>query len=242
MCECLGKVPQLPVFFTRFFTEQAEVLYLYIMLELPITIRIPSDEELGDRPDITEEILFKRRKAKILEGYTLILNENPRLPYRFQAMINIDNSRLWSLFQALAATLPDKVSCVYGLYEEEQVTTALLQKQFVLDVLEKFREELTQECALEAGLLFQVKGILLELSISESKYLRYWGAELERFRQLMRSYRLDEIEGLEFIDEYPKIVTPLRELVRGARAPETVIYHLDQAFHIDRKAPDPFFD
>jgi hypothetical protein len=215
--------------------------YLYNMLELPITVRIPSDEEIDYRPDI-DEILFKRRKAKIVEGYALTLNENPRLPYRFQAMININNSRLWALFQALAATMPDKVSCVYGMYEEDQVTTPLLQKRFILNELEKYREELTQDCQLEAGLLFQVKGILIELSISESKYIRYWGAELERFRLLMQSFHLAPVEGLEFIDEYPKIVTPLRELVRTAKAPETVLYYLDQAFHIDRRAPDPFFD
>lgn len=215
--------------------------YLYNMLELPITVRIPSDEEIDYRPDI-DEILFKRRKAKIVEGYALTLNENPRLPYRFQAMINIGNSRLWSLFQALAATLPDKVSCVYGLYEEENVTTAPLQKQYVLNELEKYRDEITQECQLEVGLLFHTKDILIELGISDSKYIRYWGAELERFRLLMQSFRLPPVEGLEFIDEYPKIVTPLRELVRTAKAPETVIYYLDQAFHIDRRTPDPFFD
>lgn len=217
--------------------------YLYTMLELPITVRIPSDEEIDYRPDI-DEILFKRRKAKIVEGYSLTLNENRRLPYRFQAMVNIGNSRLWDLFQALAVTLPDKVSCVYGLYEEDQdhVTTPLLKKQFVLNELEKYREELTQECQLEVGLLFQTKDLLLELGISESKYIRYWGAELERFRQLMQSFNLPLVEELEFIDEYPKIVTPLRDIVRTAKAPETVIYYLDQAFHIDRRAPDPFFD
>lgn len=221
--------------------KHPRLCYLYGMLELPITVRIPSDEEIDYRPDI-DEILFKRRKAKIVEGYTLTLNENPRLPYRFQATVNIGNSRLWDLFQALAATLPDKVSCVYGLYEEDHVTTTLLQKQFVLNELEKYRDELTQECQLEAGLLFQTKDILIELGISESKYIRYWGAELERFKLLMKSFRLPFVEGLEFIDEYPKIVTPLRELVRTAKAPETVIYYLDQAFHIDRRAPDPFFD
>jgi hypothetical protein len=212
------------------------------MLQLPITVRIPSDEEIEHRPDI-DGILFRRRKAKIVEGYTLILNDNPRLPYRFQALVNIDNSRLWDLFLALAATLPDKVSCVYGMYEEDNsVTTTLLQKQFVLQELEKYRNELTQDCALEVGLLFQTKDILLELGISDSKYIRYWGAELERFRLLMKSFKLPPVEGLEFIDEYPKIVTPLRDIVRTAKAPDTVLYYLDQAFHIDRTAPDPFFD
>jgi len=211
------------------------------MLALPITIRIPTGQELDHRPDI-DGILHKRRKANIREGYTLELNEARRLPFRFQATINIDNGRLWQLFLALAATLPQKVSCVYGLYEEESETTAFLQKAFILNELEKYREELTQECRLEFGLLFQTKDVLLELSVSESKYIRYWGVELERFRLLMQSFQLAPVEGLEFIDEYPKIVTPLRELIPTAKAPETVIYYLDQAFHIDRRPPDVFFD
>jgi hypothetical protein len=213
------------------------------MLALPITIRIPADEEISYRPDV-EEIIRKRRKARIQQGYTLALNEAGahRLPYRFLATINIDNNRLWDLFQALAATLPAKVSCVYGLYEDESATTALLQKQFVLNELEKYREELTQDCQLEFGLLFQTKDVLIELSVSESKYIRYWGVELERFKLLMQSFHLPPVNGLEFIDEYPKIVTPLRDLIPSAKAPESVIYYLDQAFHVDRSGPAPYFD
>jgi hypothetical protein len=213
------------------------------MLALPITIRIPTDEEISYRPDY-DEIVHKRRRARIQEGYILELNEQGthRLPYRFQATINVNNDRLWELFQALAATLPAKVSCVYGIYEEESETTALLQKQFVLNELEKYRQELTQDCQLEFGLLFQTKDVVIELGVSESKYIRYWGVELERFRLMMESFRLPAVKGLEFIDEYPKVVTPLRELIPTAKAPETVIYYLDQAFHVDRSSPEPYFD
>lgn len=211
------------------------------MLKLPVTVRIPADDELDYRPDI-DEILFRRRKAKIVEGYSLVLNQNPRMPYRFQATVNIDNDRLWALFLTLAETLPGKVSCTYGIYEEDSMTTPLLQKDFVLKELEKYEEELTQECQLEAGILFQTRDILIELNISASKYIRYWGAELERFRLLMKSFDLPPVEGLEFIDEYPKIVTPLRELDRNAKAPETVLYYLDQAFRVDRTPPEAIFD
>ncbi len=211
------------------------------MLKLPITVRIPTDEELDYRPDI-EEILQKRRDANIREGYVLEMNENKRLPFRFQAAININNTRLWDLFLALAATLPQKVSCVYGLHEEEAATTAQLQKDFVLAQLGKYREELTQECQLEFGLLFQTKDLLIELSVTESKYIRYWGAELERLRLLMQSFHIPPVPGLAFIDEYPKVVTPLRDLVPAAKAPETVIYYLDQAFQVDRQASDMYYD
>ncbi|SFD47985.1 hypothetical protein SAMN05518672_102116 [Chitinophaga sp. CF118] len=211
------------------------------MLELPITVRIPTDQELDYRPDL-DEILMKRRKANIREGYMLKMNDNPRLPFRFQATINIDNSSLWELFQALAATFPSKVSCVYGLHEDESATTEQLQKAFVLKELERYESELTQDCQLEFGLLFHNKDVLIELSVSESKYIRYWGVELERFKQLMQSFQLPADDKLEFIDEYPKIVLPLREVKQGSKAPETVIYYLDQAFHIDRSASNALFD
>jgi hypothetical protein len=219
------------------------VPYICGMLALPITIRIPSDNEISYRPDY-DEILRKRKQARIQEGYSLTLNEagTQRLPYRFQATINIDNHRLWALFQDLALTLPAKVSCVYGLTDDESATTALLQKQFILDQLEKYREELTQDCQLEFGLLFQTKEVLIELSVSESKYLRYWGVELERFKLLMQSFKLPAVKGLEFVDEYPKIVSPLRDHIPSAKAPESVVYYLDQVFHVDRSGPEPFFD
>lgn len=213
------------------------------MLILPVTIRIPSDEEINYRPDY-DEIIRKRRRARIQEGYTLQLNEQEthRLPYRFLATINVNNDRLWELFLALAATLPAKVSCVYGLYEEESATTALLQKEFILNELEKYRQELTLDCRLEFGLLFQIKDLMIELGVSESKYIRYWGVELERFKLMMQSFSLPAVKDLEFIDEYPKVVTPLRDLIPAAKAPESVVHYLDQAFQVDRSGSEPYFD
>src|SRR3954469_20989597 len=118
------------------------------MLELPITVRIPTDQELDYRPDL-DEILMKRRRANINEGYKLVMNDNPRLPYRFQATINIDNSSLWELFLELAEMLPASVSCVYGLFEDESVTTMPLKKEFILRELSRYEAELTQDCLLE---------------------------------------------------------------------------------------------
>jgi hypothetical protein len=211
------------------------------MLELPITVRIPTDYELDYRPDL-DEILMRRRKANIKEGYKLIMNDNPRLPYRFQALINIDNSSLWELFLVLAETLPASVSCVYGLFEDESMTTMSLKKEFVLRELSRYEAELTQDCLLEFGLLFLNKDLLIELSVSESKYIRYWGVELERFKRLMVDFELPVDATLEFIDEYPKVVLPLREVLPGSKAPETVVYYLDDAFRVDRNASNALFD
>jgi len=194
-------------------------------LELPVTVKIPTDQELDYRPD-ADEIIIRRRRANIREGYLLKMNDNPRLPYRFQATINIDNSSLWELFLALADTLPSTLSCVYGLFEDESVTTAMLQKPFVIGELTRYETELTQDCMLEFGLLFHNRDVLLELSVSESKYIRYWGVELERFKRLMDAFELPADDSLEFIDEYPKTVLPLREVIPGSKAPETVVYYL----------------
>jgi hypothetical protein len=211
------------------------------MLELPLTVRIPTDQELDYRPDL-DEILMRRRKANIKEGYRLTMNDNPRLPYRFLAIINIDNSSLWELFLALAETLPASVNCVYGLFEDESMTTMSLKKEFVLRELSRYETELTQDCLLEFGLLFLNKDLLIELSVSESKYIRYWGVELERFKRLMVDFDLPADNLLEFIDEYPKTVLPLREVLPGSKAPETVIYYLDEAFKVDRNASNALFD
>ena len=70
------------------------------MLELPVTVRIPLPEEMPHRQDI-EELLLKRKKAVITEGYKITPNTIRQLSYAFQAEININNSNLWNLTLSL---------------------------------------------------------------------------------------------------------------------------------------------
>ncbi|MBC8034190.1 MAG: hypothetical protein H7Y03_08600 [Chitinophagaceae bacterium] len=199
------------------------------MLQLPPTIRAPRPEEMPERQDI-EQLLAKRKTAKIAEGFRLELNKTPQLPFVFFAEINIDNPRLWSLFLALAATFPESVNVQYSLYEEELFISDLFPKEQVVEELATLQQELTQDGTLVFGLLTHTKQALVELQVTESKYIKFWGIDQPGFLSCMASFQLKEITGLEFIDEYPKVVEPLKRFIPSSRPPEDVIWKLDRTF------------
>lgn len=203
---------------------------------MPVTIRVPLASEMAHREDI-EEILYKRQQARIEEGFVYTSNETQQLPFTFYAAINVNNSRLWEVFTGLVDLFPEEeLSCVYGLQEEETITTGYYAKKYVMQVLEQYKTELSQDASLEFGLLLHTKERLVELFITESKYIKFWGSDKEAFVQKMLEFNLPQAPGLAFIDEFPKVTSPLRQFVRTAKHPESVIHGLDKAFDIDRQA------
>ncbi|BAV09452.1 hypothetical protein [Filimonas lacunae] len=203
---------------------------------MPVTIRVPLPEEMAHRVDI-EELLARRKLAPIEEGFVYTANETQQLPFTFYAAINVNNSRLWEVFTALSQLFPDEeLSCVYGLYEEEPVTTDYFPKQQVMAQLQKYATELAKDAMLEFGLLLHTKAQLVELFVTESKYIKFWGSDKAAFVQLMLDLGIPQKTKLAFIDEYPKITEPLRRFVPNAQLPQTVVYGLDRAFGVDRSA------
>lgn len=211
---------------------QTDRCYLYPMLELPVTVRIPLPEEMPHRPDI-EELLLKRKKAVIAAGYKISPNTIRQLSFGFQAEININNSSLWNLMLALLHLLPEEICCEYGLHEDETVTTAYFPKAAVLQKISPYQQELTQDCALQLNLYAHTLNELTEIIITPAKYIRFSGSNEDGFLQCMRKFNLTEIPGIAFIDEYPKIVEPLRKFISTARRPEDVIWSLNRAFGIE---------
>jgi hypothetical protein len=201
-----------------------------MLLEIPVTIRVPTPDEMDHREDI-HELLQKRKRANIVEGFDLQPNETQQLPFKFYAAINVNHSRLWEVFEALANTFPEgeEVSCVYGLEEEEPVTTGYFPRQQVLAELRKFKTELTGDASLSFGLLLHTKEMLMELFVTESKYIKFWGSNKESFVQQMLAFDIRPVPQLEFVDEYPKITEPLRKFVPAAKHPKTVIHGLGEA-------------
>ena len=208
------------------------VSYLYSMLELPVTIRLPLPDEMPHRPDI-EELLLKRKKAQITEGYKITPNTIRQLSYAFQAEININNSNLWNLMLALLALLPEEICCEYSADEEETITTEYFPQSLVLQKISAYRQELTQDCTLQLSLYAHTMNELTELIVTPAKYIRFSGSNKEGFLQRMRNFNLTEIPGIAFIDEYPKIIEPLRKFISTARRPEDVIWSLNRAFGIE---------
>jgi len=204
------------------------------MLEAPPTIRLPRPDELPNNPEVFER-LKGRENANIVQGYKLSDNTTHDLPFKFYVEINIDNSRLWDLFKALANQLPDNLSCIYNLYEEEAIFSVYKDKGTILKQLDNYKTELTQDCNLEFGLIYQVDDKLEEVFVSDSKFLKVWGNNEILFRQLMCDFKLNEILDLNFIDEFPKVVEPLTMFNEKAKRTETIIEELNDFFNPKKK-------
>ena len=204
------------------------------MLETPPTIRLPRPDELPNNPEIFER-LKERENANIVEGYKFSENTTHDLPFKFYVEINIDNSQLWNLFKVLANQLPDNVCCIYNLYKEEAILSIYKDKNTILKQLDNYKTELTQDCNLEFGLVFQTDYKLEEVFVSDSKYLKFWGNNEIAFRQIMNDFRLIEISDLNFIDEFPKVVEPLTMFNEKAKRTETIIEELNDFFKPKKK-------
>lgn len=195
------------------------------MLEAPPTIRPPRPDELPNNPEVFER-LKKRENTNFVEGFKLNYNATQELPFKFYAEINIDNSRLWQLFTTLVNLLPDRLSCIYNLYEEKPIYSIYTDKKSILRQLANYRTELTQDCFLEFGLISQTHERLEEVFVPESKYIKCWGNNEVSFRQLMNDFRLEEIPDMNFFDEFPKVVEPLTMFNVNVKSPEIVIEEL----------------
>lgn len=200
------------------------------MLEIPPTIRLPQIDELPNNPEVFER-LKEREHANIVEGYKLINNTTHDLPFSFYAEINVDNSRLWDLFKAIVGALPDEISCIYNLYDNEAIFSDYRDKKSILAQLENYKTEITQDCNLEIGLIYQTDDTLEEVFIPESKYLKVWSNNEVDFRQLMKDFNLSEISNINFIDEFPKVVEPLTTFNKNTKRTDIIIEELNDFFN-----------
>ena len=176
-------------------------------LEAPPTLGLPLPENFPGHLELLVG-LKERENAKIIEGYVLRANtKHPHLPFTFYAEININNSRLWKLFTSLAYFLPEEVACIYNLFEQEASYGTYMNKSEIMQFLGKYELELTQDCNMEFGLTFQTDEEFEEIFIAETKYIKAWSTGQAIFRQLMRTFGLEEIPDLKFNDEFPKTVT-----------------------------------
>lgn len=203
------------------------------MLQLPPTIRLPHPDEMAHREDIYE-LLARRKKARIVQGYTLQPNTTRQLPFAFMAQINVNNPALWDLFLSLAEGFPNDLSCQYALAEEEITTTDIFPKSEVLEALSRYRQELAQDGTLAFGLVYHSREMLVEILVTSFKYIRHWGQDQPFFEQRMKRAGIERQASLEFIDEYPSVVDPLKKFLPSAKRPEEVIRGLDRTFGIQR--------
>ena len=198
-------------------------------LALPPTIRTAHADEVTPNEEVLKR-LKERENAAIVEGYTLQQNPSTDIPFRFFSEINIDNSRLWALFTALASLLPEDISVIYHHIDDEPTYAPYKAKAKVLEQLAPFQLELTQDGLLHVGLIYQDDNRLEEVFIKRAKYLQFWGTDEEGFRKVVRSFGLREVEGLQFIDDFPLATEPLKLHHPDSKETDDVLKELQNLF------------
>ncbi|OJJ14431.1 hypothetical protein BKI52_42365 [marine bacterium AO1-C] len=182
------------------------------MVLFPPTLRIPYKDELPK--DITILNRWKASKqANIVAGYQLTpvpINEDSN--FKFYAQINVNNQQLWTLFIALANELPEDVTLVFGIQDNELQYRDFSSKTALLKSLIFYQKELTQDPYFQWGLLYQSNEGLTEVFITPFKYLQFWGNDQSVFQSIMKQHGLEEIPNIDFIDAYLKITFSLQSI------------------------------
>lgn len=184
------------------------------MIELPRTIRPARFDEIPKNSAAFERLQMIDN-AKIVEGYSFKLKEldneeHRKIPFKFYSEININNSRLWDLIIALTDLLPDVSSLIIGDSDSEPNYCDYISKIDLIENLNKYKTELTKDAYLEWGIIYNDKEVLTEIFVPDSKYIKFWGVDIDGFKTIMTKFDLNQVDDLEFIDEYPKVREPLR--------------------------------
>ncbi len=182
-------------------------------LELPITLRPPELDEVPMNSSVKERLEL-RKTAKIVEGFKILPKDNnpehEELAFNFYAEINIDNSRLWNLILELSKEMPDEISLIFNHSDCEPEHGKYSDKNQTFEFLAKYETEIISDTFIDIGMIFHSDSELIEIFVPESKYIKFWGVDQESFLKSMNKFDLKEIDGIEFVDEYPKVREPLR--------------------------------
>ena len=110
---------------------------------------------------------------------------------------------------SLFSLFPDNISLIIVYSDCELNYCKYKSRNKIFDDLIKYKKELTEDAFLEWGIIYNTDTVLIELFITESKYIKFWGIDDDKFKNVLTKFGLKQIDNLEFIDEYPKIREPL---------------------------------
>lgn len=198
-------------------------------LELPITIRTARTDELPTTQDNIDWI-EESKTSKIVEGYIVHENETNELPFTFFAEINVDNSKLWEVFKALLISFEEEISFIFGHIDNEPYYSKYGDKFEILNQIEKFQTELTQDGFLEFGIIYHDENKLKEVFVKKSKYIQFWGIDRKEFLTIMNRFSICEVEDMKFIDEFPLVTEALRIHKENVFETSEVINQLAETF------------
>ena len=127
-------------------------------------------------------------------------------------------------------TLPENCALIFGHIDFEINYGNYENKYAILNYIKEFETELTQDTFMNWGLIYHDGENLIEIFVDESKFLKYWGTDEERFRQIMNNFELKENKNLEFIDEYPKVRESIQLHFQNVLNTKELIDNLQEKF------------
>lgn len=200
------------------------------LYNLPLGIRIPTSEEYPKENDV-KSINDKRDLANITQGF--VLSEVSGEKFSYYAEVNIDAEKIWDVFCSLTNKLIDEVAYgVIGFKEEEPVLSDFTKTERLVEIFSKFKFELTNDGFLEFGIASNDEKALNEIFISSFKYMRIWTTRKESLIQILNSFGIEQMENLQFIDEFPVVSEALSDsIVNGISHYSKVMEWVEEEFN-----------
>lgn len=199
------------------------------MLELPNTIRAPRADEFPSPRDAAAA-LKARSNAKLVEGFIFHINTQKEIPCLFYAEININNSRLWDLFDSLLQNLPEESAFMYNKSGKTASYGRGKTMAVVMQFLEPYEPELTRDPFIEFGFISNDPAGLEEILVTDCKYLKVWGNDEAAFRKVMLDYNLPETPDMNFVDEFPRAVESLEYFDESVKPTWEMLFEFDGFF------------
>jgi len=198
-------------------------------LKLAPTFRSPNPDEIPNSSDVLAAI-DQRKQTNFVEGFILKRVDSNEFGYKFYAEINIDNYMLWLLLKEFILLMPQNVALIYGHIDDSPKYGNYLDKYELINKIESYSIELTQDGFLEFGVICSNDNYLEEIFIKKAKYVQYWGVDENNFLSLMDKFDLRQFEKMNFIDEFPLVTESLKIHNTEVRDTFDVIQDFDRMF------------
>jgi hypothetical protein len=177
------------------------------MLVFPDGVKLATSTEIPFDPDLPE-LLAKISSAQIDPGY-IVHEINDRL-FKYYIEANVNAEQVWPLFCSLCKILlPEEAQPVLG-----DISGAVLHGKYantskLLELFERFQFYLANDCSLQFGLGNSSSEETCEVFVTLTKHFQIWTNTVDSIEKIMADYNLYRVKYLQFIDEFPRVTTPL---------------------------------
>jgi hypothetical protein len=176
-------------------------------LRFPRGVRLAAEADLPKSADKADD-LARIKSANITTGFVVATRADPGFSTYIEAYVHADE--VWSVFETLASRLlPDVSAPIVGWKDDDATLGPYTDKSAALAAFHAHAQSLQHDGFIEFGLMFQQGGKTEEVMVKGSKYLQIWTNNPEVATATLSSLGIPNVEGLQFIDQYPSVTERL---------------------------------